>query len=100
VITTGGREAAYDPEGYNHYTIRQLLAPMEQTAGLCKMIYLAPFVVHGTHSITPEQVLRHQADYAELLNALHENRVDIEKARKPGRINEHLDSVILQLHSL
>ena len=51
VITTGGKEIAYHTEGYNRFTVRQLLSPLEQTANLCKMIFLAPFIVHGTHSI-------------------------------------------------
>ncbi len=59
VITTGGRKEAYQVKGFNHYTIRQFLAPFEQTARLCNMTYLPPFVVDGTHLISPDQ-LDHQ----------------------------------------
>ena len=34
-LTAGGLEAAYCAEGYNHFTIRELLHPIEQTAMLC-----------------------------------------------------------------
>jgi putative NADPH-quinone reductase len=34
-LTAGGAEAAYQAEGYNHFTIRELLHPLEQTAALC-----------------------------------------------------------------
>jgi glutathione-regulated potassium-efflux system ancillary protein KefG len=97
VITTGGKEIAYHAEGNNHFTVRQLLAPMEQTANLCKMIFLAPFIVHGTHSITPGNIGQYKADYRELIIALQENRVDIDTARSLNRINDQLDKVIHQL---
>ena len=48
--TTGGPEEAYRAEGYNHFTIRQLLAPLEQTANLCGMRYLPPLVLHRARS--------------------------------------------------
>jgi glutathione-regulated potassium-efflux system ancillary protein KefG len=97
VITTGGKEIAYHAEGRNHFTVRQLLAPVEQTANLCKMVFIAPFLVHGTHSITPDDISQYISEYRELLTALRENRVDIEKARKFDRINDHFDQVIQQL---
>ena len=96
VITTGGPEIAYHSEGRNHFTIRQLLAPIEQTANLCKMIFLPPFIVHGTHAITPEEISRHAIDYRELIIALSENRVEIDTARKFDRINGPAVQVIQQ----
>ena len=48
-VSTGGPAFAYRPEGGNRFTMRQLLAPFDQTAHLCGMRYLAPFVLHGTH---------------------------------------------------
>jgi len=52
VITAGGSEQAYQPKGSNRFTIRELLRPFEQTAHLCKMHYLPPFVIHGTHKLS------------------------------------------------
>jgi glutathione-regulated potassium-efflux system ancillary protein KefG len=46
-LTTGGPESAYQSGGYNRFSIRQLLTPLDQTAYLCGMHFLAPFVVHG-----------------------------------------------------
>jgi glutathione-regulated potassium-efflux system ancillary protein KefG len=94
VITTGGKEAAYNSEGYNKFTMRQLLSPLELTANLCKMVFLPPFVVHGTHSITPEDIARHKSDYTKLLVALRDNRLDIEMARGLSRINEQPEKLI------
>ena len=50
-ITSGRAEGSYGDAGCNRFTIRDLLAPFEQTARLCGMRYLPPFVVHGTHVI-------------------------------------------------
>jgi glutathione-regulated potassium-efflux system ancillary protein KefG len=76
VISAGGREAAYQHGGYNRFTIDELLAPLEQTAVLCGMHWLPPFVVHGTHRLTDEEI-RMQADrYAERLRALADEQLD------------------------
>jgi len=40
-ITAGGPEQAYRAEGFNHFTLRELLRPIEQTAILCGMRFLA-----------------------------------------------------------
>ncbi len=56
VITTGGSEQAYQKTGNNRYTIREFLRPFEQTAYLCKMNYLPPFAVQGTHRLLVEEL--------------------------------------------
>ena len=100
VITTGGKEAAYHTDGYNHFTVRQLLAPLEQTAFLCKMVFLAPFIVHGTHAITGDDISRYRRDYRELILALQESRVDIEVAQRLDRINDQPEKVIKHLETI
>jgi glutathione-regulated potassium-efflux system ancillary protein KefG len=52
-LTTGGPADAYHAEGYNRFTIRQLLSPFDQTAHLCGMHFLPPFTVHGTLQLDP-----------------------------------------------
>jgi glutathione-regulated potassium-efflux system ancillary protein KefG len=76
VVTLGGVAAAYRPEGYNRFTVRQLLAPLEQTAHLCRMQYLPPWVVYGTHRLDPDGVARAARRYAALLTRLHDDRID------------------------
>jgi len=95
-VTTGGKETAYRPDGYNRHTVRQLLAPIEQTAHLCGMTYLAPFVTHDTLRMTVEQMANHAAEYRRLLEALRDDRVDLERAsdRELPYINQDLSQVI------
>jgi glutathione-regulated potassium-efflux system ancillary protein KefG len=72
-ITTGGARESYGPEGHNRFTIKELLAPFEQTARLCKMTYLPPFAVQGTHKLTDEQLLGFAEQYTTLLTRMSEN---------------------------
>jgi glutathione-regulated potassium-efflux system ancillary protein KefG len=74
-LTTGGGEAAYREGGFNRFTIRQLLAPMDQTAHLCGMGFLPPFVVHGTHKLDDAQVLAAATDYRRVIEALVAGRL-------------------------
>lgn len=69
-ITTGGRRTAYEPGGYNRYSVEELLRPIEQTARLCGMEYLRPFVVYGTHAMNPRDVEQHAARYHHVLTGL------------------------------
>ena len=56
IITTGGPQRAYENPDPNRFSIIELLAPIVQTARLCKMNFLTPFLVQGTHGITDEQI--------------------------------------------
>ncbi len=94
VFTAGGGEAAYRQDGYNRFPIRALTLAFEQTAYLCGMRYLPPFVVHATHGMSPETARGHAADYARLLTAFVRNQVDLERAATMPRLNQDLDSVI------
>ena len=94
VISTGGREEAYCCEGYNRFTMRELLAPLEQTAVLCGMEWLPPFVAHGTLGMATEQMDQHAADYRRMLEALRDGHLDIGAARDAIRINLDLDTLI------
>ncbi|MEM9554728.1 MAG: NAD(P)H-dependent oxidoreductase [Acidobacteriota bacterium] len=90
-ISTGGREDAYCAEGVNRFTIRQLLAPIEQTARLCGMDYLPPFVVHGALGMISETLERHAHDYRRLLEDLRDGRCHLDAARDWPRLNADLE---------
>jgi glutathione-regulated potassium-efflux system ancillary protein KefG len=47
VTTTGGGEDTYGPDGYNHYTLPELLRPIEQTAKLCGLRFEDPLIFFG-----------------------------------------------------
>jgi glutathione-regulated potassium-efflux system ancillary protein KefG len=72
-ISTGGPKEAYDSQGYNRFSIRQLLAPLDQTAHLCGMYFLPPFVIHGALKIDPTLELPSYVDaYRKLVTGLRD----------------------------
>ena len=94
-LTAGGLEAAYQAEGYNHFTIRELLHPIEQTAALCGMTYLPPFALFGSRTAVEEgRVSQHVADWIRVLKALRDNQLDIDAARQLPLLNSNLDENI------
>jgi glutathione-regulated potassium-efflux system ancillary protein KefG len=80
LVSCGGGQAAYAEGGFNRMGVRRLLAPVENTARLCRMHYLAPFVIHGTHSIPEAELDAHCADLRRILGDLHHGRLDLETA--------------------
>jgi len=93
-ITTGGGEKAYCRQGYNRFSMRELLVPFEQTAYLCGMEYLPPFVVQGTHQLQEQgQIARHAEDYHQVITALRDNQVDWETLRQFKHLNHGLDQI-------
>ncbi len=75
-ISGGGSEEAYSATGRNRFTIRQLLAPVEQTARLCKMEYLPPFVVFGTHKLQKTDIENAGAQYKQILQGFCNDTIE------------------------
>ncbi|MGB3493526.1 MAG: NAD(P)H-dependent oxidoreductase [Elainellaceae cyanobacterium] len=96
-LTTGGTMQAYCREGYNYYTLRELLTPFEQTARLCGMEYLPPFVVHGTHQIHhADHINDHAQQYRAVIKALRDNQISWDTLKTMNRINPEADNVIIR----
>ena len=76
LITTGGGASAYQQAGLNHYTMREFLAPLEQTARLCGMNYLPPYIIHGAHRLTDADIEAEAMRYGRLLTLLHNDQID------------------------
>jgi glutathione-regulated potassium-efflux system ancillary protein KefG len=93
-VSAGGSEESYRPEGLNRYTMRQLLAPIEQTARLCGMRYPPPFVVHGTHGLEVAEIETHAADYRRVISALRDGTLDLDRAKELSRLNADLDALL------
>lgn len=87
-ITTGGQKESYAPTGNNKYTIKQFLAPMERTALLCKMHYLPPFVIHGTHKISIEDLEEICKSYTAILKKMIEGNFDTNEMLPYDSLND------------
>lgn len=94
-VTTGGPAQAYRNGGYNRFTVRELLAPWEQTAHLCGMRYLAPFTVHAALRVAADDDLaQRREDYRRLIVALRDGRLDLDRAATGENLAEELDAVM------
>ncbi|ABV35959.1 putative NAD(P)H oxidoreductase [Shewanella sediminis HAW-EB3] len=90
-VTAGGSEAAYQQAGYNHFTVRELLQPLEQTASLTGMNYLPPFVLFSARNAVEEnRVNAHIESFRHLLTALAEDNLDVETSRALPVLNTKL----------
>ena len=90
VITAGGTREAYTVNSYNRFTIREFLVPFDQTASLCKMIYLPPFAVMGTYLLTPESLKSHAVLYQTLLERLVKGDFEMEELKRVEFLNDWL----------
>jgi glutathione-regulated potassium-efflux system ancillary protein KefG len=90
VITTGGRREAYQADGFNQYTMCQFLVPFERTVTLCNMNYLPPFVVHGSHLLTEDEINSAARDYRKILILLRDDIFDQNDIMNCGYLNDLL----------
>lgn len=91
-ITTGGKKENYCATGRDLYTIPQLLEPFNQTARVCRMEYLPPFVVHGTHSMDDNGYAENGELYCKVLEYLANNEIDPAELNKYNYFNDWLQT--------
>jgi putative NADPH-quinone reductase len=92
-LSAGGKEEAYQSDGYLHYTIEELLRPLEQMATLSGMKYLMPFALFGSRTAVEEDRLAtHLVRWKKLLNALVEGNVDLSASQRVDQHNQYIDN--------
>lgn len=92
-ITSGGTRESYQKDGSNRFTLGEFLYPFEQTAYLCKMLYLPPFAVQGTYRLTTEEIEGYAEDYRMLLDLLSAEPGRTEEMRKHSLLNDWLTAI-------
>jgi glutathione-regulated potassium-efflux system ancillary protein KefG len=91
VISTGGRRDVYSKEGRNHYTMNEFLIPFKQSANLCRMQYLPPFIVHGAHTIKNSEIEAYAVQYKKVLNILGRGEFDKIKMNEVAYFNDLIE---------
>lgn len=74
-ISTGGSKNSYTATGRNQFPVSDYLSPFQQTAALCGVEYLPPFVIHGTHRLTDTDMYLHALQYEQMLLAFVQDRI-------------------------
>ena len=83
-VSTGGSGQAYHQDGRNRFEIAEFLAPFNQTAHLCSMAYLSPFVIHAGRRLSKEQLSAEAERYRDLIVGLRNGRLDPQDLVAPG----------------
>lgn len=100
-FTVGGPEESYRPLGYNHFTIEQLVHPLEQTAYMAGLTWLPPVYTNrmvyipGVYN-TLEDVQARARDHAERLLA----RINEVTASEDARIRRFIADWFTQFDQL
>jgi putative NADPH-quinone reductase len=90
MTSAGGKAENYQHGKANHYTIRELLRPIEQMAGMTGMCYLPPFVLFDAQNVSEDERLdEHLKRYLNLLQALRKNQIDVKKAHTLPDLNHY-----------
>ncbi|MRG47495.1 NAD(P)H oxidoreductase [Chitinophaga sp. SYP-B3965] len=87
VISTGGKEMSYSPEGHHGYPLKQFMLPFLQTATLCHMHYLPPFVVHDANELNAAQLDKYAEAYAKLLKGFQSGNIALPEAQRQHYMN-------------
>lgn len=67
VTTTGGERAAYAPDGIHGYPYETFLPPLIQTARLCGMFWLPPWIIHDVPHLDADALRDWATRYRERL---------------------------------
>lgn len=88
VISSGGNFNVYQKEGRNRFTHRELLNSFDQTAHLCQMEYLPPFIVPGANKLSASEIEDYMIRYAQIVHFLMNEQIDIEKLKLVENFNQ------------
>ncbi|MCG6235832.1 NAD(P)H-dependent oxidoreductase [Vibrio furnissii] len=90
ITSAGGKSESYQASGYNRYSVRELLRPIEQMAAMTGMNYLAPLVLFDARSACDDERLdAHIKRYMQVLQALSDNTIDVERASELPTLNQY-----------
>ena len=68
MVSTGGGEQAYSPQGYNRYPIEEFWLPFKAMANMTGMVWQPPALIQGTHVLTDSDL---DAGVSRWLSHLH-----------------------------
>jgi glutathione-regulated potassium-efflux system ancillary protein KefF len=82
VVTTGGDEHAFEPQGMHNRPFSDFVPVVEQTARFCGMHWEDPLVVYGAHRLPESELARAAGRYRERLASFAGQRPVA--SREPG----------------
>ncbi|UQZ84141.1 General stress protein 14 [Paenibacillus konkukensis] len=64
-VSTGSPEEAYQAGGRNQFSMSELLKPFQATSNLIGTVFIPPFVLHGIHALSEEELSLNAKRYAD-----------------------------------
>lgn len=93
-LTAGGAEKAYHADGYNHFTIRELLQPLEQMAAITGMNYWPPFALFGARTAAQEKrISEHVKQWQSFLGSMTQGHMPDARTRANITLNDYVKSL-------
>jgi glutathione-regulated potassium-efflux system ancillary protein KefG len=74
-LSTGGPETAYHHKGRNRFKVTDLLSPFNQTAYLCGMGWLEPFIIYVGRHLEAAQLTQEVEAYRDLIIGLRDGAI-------------------------
>jgi glutathione-regulated potassium-efflux system ancillary protein KefG len=88
-VSAGGSKQVYHHEGRNRFTLNEFLYSFNQTAKLCHMQYLPPFVVHQANIASEGICLSFANEYRTMLTNLYNQETSIHELQAREYLNIH-----------
>lgn len=88
VISSGGNFTVYQKEGRNRFTHREFLNSFDQTAHLCLMEYLPPFIIPGANKLNAAEIEDYMIRYTQIVHFLMNEQIDIDKLKLVENFNQ------------
>jgi len=94
-VTVGASQNDYAYDGSQRRPLRHLLSPLEATADLCNMPFLAPYTLFDAPEVGESAIQTHALGYGKLLEALRDDRLDLNAAKQADLLSvDQLDQLI------
>lgn len=95
-VTTGGSELDYSTHGGNNHPLQEFLLPFRQTAVLCGINLLPPFVLNAANHLDSPAAREHISAYSALLASFRDSSFDVDAAREHPVIGRHTVAELLR----
>ncbi|MGJ1198919.1 NAD(P)H-dependent oxidoreductase [Sphingobacterium spiritivorum] len=90
-VTTGATLEAYQEGGHHGYPLKDFLLPYKQTAALCHMHYLPPYVIDGTFSKQPKEIEQDIEQFISHLQLLQSGTFEVTALKQFSYLNQLKD---------
>ncbi|RAJ85307.1 glutathione-regulated potassium-efflux system ancillary protein KefG [Chitinophaga dinghuensis] len=94
IISAGSRESEYRKGGRHGFPLQQFLLPFTQTAILCNMNYISPYIIYGVHRMDKSDIIEEVQRLKSVLQKLTSPDFDLTTLDQIQDLNELIQEPI------